>query len=233
MAENDPYYHEDPEKDDGGQGGDAGRHEQVRHRAIGARVPDDVGRGVFSTGAIVMTGGTEFVIDFVQRMGRPHQIVARIVVPHSVMPRMISALRDNLEKYKSRFGDPPALPKPPEGQRRPNIQEVYDELKLPDDTLSGAYANAVMIAHSASEFSFDFITNFFPTSAVSRRVFLSAPQANALLESLGNTYKQFEERVKQQRHGQPGDPAKPDDAPPPPPGGQEKKDDDEPGGDVA
>ena len=42
---------------------------------IRARVPDRVAGGCFSTGVIVMTAPTEFVLDFVQN-GRPHQIVA-------------------------------------------------------------------------------------------------------------------------------------------------------------
>ena len=41
--------------------------------------------------------------------------------------------------------------------------------------LSGRYANAVLIRHSATEFCFDFITNFYPQSAVSARVYIAAP----------------------------------------------------------
>lgn len=88
-------------------------------------------------------------------------------------------MEQNVEKFEDRFGKIPELPKPPKpepGAPRPSIEEVYDDLKLPDERLSGDYANAVMISHSASEFCFDFIANFFPRSAVSQRVFVSAPQ---------------------------------------------------------
>jgi hypothetical protein len=185
--------------------------EQVRSQHISARVPDAVGRGAFSTGAIVMTGPNEFVLDFVQNVGRPHQITARIVMPHTVLPQFIEALRKNVELYRQRFGEPPELPRPPQGQR-PSVQQIYDDLKLPDDLLSGAYANGVMIGHSAGEFSFDFLTNFFPRSAVSSRVFLSAGQVPRLLESLSTTFQQFQQRAQQQR----GD-APPDQPPEPPP----------------
>ena len=87
-------------------------------------------------------------------------------MPHAVMPQFINALRDNLKKFEVRFGPPAELPKPPT-DKRPSIQEVYDEMKLPDEIISGAYANGVMVGHSASEFSFDFIASFFPKSAVS------------------------------------------------------------------
>ncbi|MEX2216866.1 MAG: DUF3467 domain-containing protein [Phycisphaeraceae bacterium] len=203
MSESNPYYPGDGGKEkDGDDSADGTRSEQVQHRAVGARVPEGVGRGVFSTGAIVMSGQAEFVLDFVQRMGRPHQVAARIVLPHSVLPRFISALEENLKRFEDRFGPPPKLPKPDPDARRPSIQEIYDDLKMPDDVLSGSYCNSVMIGHSASDFSFDFITNFFPQSAVSRRVFLSAAQVVPMLDSLKNTWKQFQQRVVDQQKQQ-------------------------------
>ncbi|OYV83996.1 MAG: hypothetical protein B7Z73_15730, partial [Planctomycetia bacterium 21-64-5] len=39
-------------------------NEQVQHSSVSARVPGNVGRGVFSTGAVVFDGAHEFVIDF-------------------------------------------------------------------------------------------------------------------------------------------------------------------------
>ena len=51
---------------------ESGQHsEQVRVQHLSARVPENVSRGAFSTGAIVMTGGTEFIIDFIQNLGTP------------------------------------------------------------------------------------------------------------------------------------------------------------------
>lgn len=185
----------------------SGQHaEQVRVQHVSARVPERVSRGAFSTGAIVMTGNTEFVIDFIQNLGTPAGVVARVIVPHAVMPQFIEALRKNLEMYRQRFGDPPPLPRPPVPQRQPTAQEIYDELKLPDDCLSGAYANGVMIGHTPAEFKFDFLTNLFPTSAVSARIYLSAPQVPRLLESLQGTYRQLQQRIQQQREAQGGQP---------------------------
>ncbi len=183
--------------------------QQVRHKQISALVPESVARGVFSTGAIVLVGHNEFIIDFVLRMTRPHHVAARVVMPHAVMPQFIKALQDNVRKFEERFGKSTELPRPP-SDHRPNIQEIYDEMKLPDAILCGAYANGVMVGHSASEFSFDFIASFFPRSSVSSRVFLSAPQVPRLLESLDKTYANFQQRVeKQKRQGQAHDPAPP------------------------
>jgi hypothetical protein len=66
----------------------------------------------------------------------------------------------------------------------PQIEDIYHDLKLPDEMLSGRYANAVLIRHSGTEFCFDFITNLYPRSAVSSRVFLAAPHVLPFLHSL-------------------------------------------------
>jgi hypothetical protein len=144
-------------------------------------------------------GNSEFILDFVLRMQRPHHIVSRVIVPHSVLPQMITALEQNLAKYEERFGKPMDLPKGDPSMPKPSIEEVYDDLKLPDEELSGRYANAVMISHSPAEFCFDFITSFFPRSAVSARVFLSAPQVPRMLDAIRNTYKEFQKRMMASR----------------------------------
>lgn len=309
--------------------------EQSPH--LRARVPDHVADGAFSTGAIVVTGPTEFIIDFLQTIGRPHRVAARIVMPHAVMPQFIEALAKNLSLYRERFGPPPQppglagpatalgatgvpqqLPQPaPPGQepagasgasslfgstdvfpgssvapqipaepgsvappsgpgaqpghglpeqappqpagpesagpeqtgagqasagqggaekggsgkagagqpaagqgaqpaepslpRRPTPQEIYDDLKLPDHVLSGAYANGVMIGHGASEFGLDFLTSFYPQSAVSARVFLAAGQVPRLVESLQHAMRQLQHQrnLSQRPPRQP--PQRPDD----------------------
>ncbi|MBB3208623.1 hypothetical protein FHS27_004455 [Rhodopirellula rubra] len=163
--------------------------------ALRARVPDHVAGGCFSTGAIVMTGPSEFIIDFLQTIGRPHRVATRVVIPHPVMPQFVDALQKNLDIYRSRFGDPPAPPANPNpDQKRPSPQEIYDDLKLPDEVLSGVYANGVMIGHGATEFGLDFLTSFFPQSAVSARVFLASGQVPRLLDSLKGAVRQLHER---------------------------------------
>lgn len=246
-----------------------------------ARVPDHVSSGAFSTGVIVMTAQTEFILDFVQNLGRPHQIVARVIMPHNVLPQLVDALQRNIDLYKGRWGELPSTASPqdtaqsqnpepgasldvqyaglqqsgPEqgsssgsgqsgdgqsasgggagqgpagsgpngssadeesgqdtqgqsgknsgdspplgsGTRQATAQEVYDDLKIKDELLSGAYANAVMIGHGPHEFSFDFITNFYPNSAVSSRVFLAAGQVPRLYDSLKGTWEQLRSRMR-------------------------------------
>ena len=84
--------------------------------------------------------------------------------------------------------NPPPVPAPPP------ISEVYEQLKLPDDMLSGNYANTVVISHSGAEFCFDFITSFYPRSAVAVRVYMACPHVVELFESLTRSWGQFRQR---------------------------------------
>ena len=96
--------------------------------------------------------------------------------------------------------------------RQASAQEIYDDLKIRDELLSGSYANAVMIGHGPHEFSFDFITNFYPHSSVSARVFLAAGQIPRLHDSLRGTLEQLRNRP------QPGNPFPSPEPPPNSPG---------------
>src|ERR1700748_1752083 len=78
--------------------------QQVMHQNIAARVPERVARGVYSTGQVVLDSPKEFVIDFLQSLTRPHAVVARVVVTPQTMTEFISALQQNLQRYKTAFG---------------------------------------------------------------------------------------------------------------------------------
>lgn len=213
-----PDWNDREGRDDEDEGESRPVQGQVRHSNISARVPEEVGHGVFSNGVMILTGPFEIVIDFVLRMGEQQRVVARTVLPHVVARQFVTALTDNIRNYERRFGPIPKLPRPfpeappppvesefaeeeaepgggpadgaghPENRpvraSPPQIEDIYHELKLPDDMLSGRYANAVLIRHSGTEFCFDFITNLYPRSAVSARVFVAAPHVNPFLHSL-------------------------------------------------
>jgi hypothetical protein len=198
---------------------------------VSALVPERVSRGVFSTGAVVVQGAHEFILDFLLRMSQPQQVAARVVLPPGVVAQFIAALTDNLNNYQSKFGQPvvptgPTAPttssgsaapaagapgQPPAAPQSPvSAQDLYEQLKLQDDVLSGSYANAVMIGHTPCEFCFDFITTFFPRSAVSCRVFMAAPGVPRLLDSLKHSFEKFQQKAQQQRRNPPPAPAPPE-----------------------
>jgi hypothetical protein len=165
---------------------------------LSARVPEKVARGVFSTGVLVLQGATEFVLDFVLRMNQPHQVAARVVLPLNLVPQLIEALKTNLENYRTTFGSPPpALPMPQPPPRPPSIEEIYQDLKLPDDVMAGAYANSVMVVHTFAEFCLEFISNFYPKAVITARVFLSAPQVPVLLKTLTQSWQNLQAKLQQ------------------------------------
>lgn len=194
-----------------GPADDSPHSQEIRHSHVGALVPAHVARGVFSTGAVVLQGQHEFIVDFLLRMQQPQQVAARVVLPPGVVAQFIGALQENLARHENRFGPIVIPPNPDQGAQgqRQSAQELYEQLKLPESVMSGNYANAVMIGHTATEFSFDFITTFFPRSAVAQRVFLAAPNARRLLDSLIHSFQQFQQRTR-------NPPEPPSDGPPPP-----------------
>ncbi len=190
--------------------GDPGTYvQEFQHGNVGARVPEKVARGVFSTGVLILQGASEFVLDFVLRMNQPHQVVARVVMPNHLVPQFIDALKTNLDNYSKAFGPPPAQPTPPQPPpKQPSIDEIYQDLKITEDVQVGAYTNAVMVVHSASDFCLEFIAQFYPRSLITARVFMSIPQMPVLLNTLTQSWGNFQAKLAQQQNQQklPGPP---------------------------
>jgi hypothetical protein len=173
--------------------------QELQHNQVSARVPEKVGRGVFSTGFVVLQGEHEFILDFLQGMVQPRQVAARVVVPPSFVPNFLAALRNNLAVYQNQFGPPPALRPPPDPPPTPAIDELYAQFKLPDEMLGGVYANSALIVHTQAEFCLDFVASCYPRSVVASRVYLAAPQVPLLLNTLTHAHQQY-----QQKFGPPG-----------------------------
>jgi hypothetical protein len=183
--------------------------QRFAHNPTSARVPEKVARGVTATGFLAFFGPNEFVVDFLQFIARPAHLVARVVMAPAVAEQFLNVLRENLGHYQNQFGPPPAIQKPPGDKPRP-AQEIYDDLKIPDDVLAGVYANTVMVGHTPAEFGIDFITSFIPHAAVSARIYIAAPRVSQLVDTLSGliaTYKR--------QHAQAAAPQNP---PPQPPG---------------
>jgi hypothetical protein len=67
---------------------------------------------------------------------------------------------------------------------------------VPDDVQVGVYANGLVIGHTDSEFKLDFVSNMFPKSVVTSRIFMSVPQLVKLLDTLERTLQQFDQKKK-------------------------------------
>jgi hypothetical protein len=99
-----------------GPGGPPGQAftQDFRHTPIAARIPEKIGRGVFSTATMILQTGQEFMIDFLATMAQPQQVVARVVLTPGTFAQFVAALRMNIGKFEQEFGPlalhPPAMP---------------------------------------------------------------------------------------------------------------------------
>jgi hypothetical protein len=175
--------------------------QEFHHGNVGARVPEKLAKGVFSTGVLVLQGASEFVLDFVLRMNQPHQVVARVVMPNHLVPQFIDALKTNLDNYQKAFGQIPPPPTPPQqpNAKPPGIDEIYQDLKISEDVQVGSYTNAVMVVHSPSDFCLEFIAQFYPRSMITARVFMSIPQMPVLLNTMTQSWGNFQTKLAQQQ----------------------------------
>ncbi|MGA2064190.1 MAG: DUF3467 domain-containing protein [Thermoguttaceae bacterium] len=213
--------------------------QDFQHSPVGARLPEKVGRGVFSTAIMLLQTHDLFLLDYLSMMVAPQQVVARIVMTASSFMQFLAALRTNVASYEGQFGPlsgrqgiGPAGPRPapaeptqgvvhspplpvgpgtPSSQAHqagptvtpPNITELYEQVKFPEEILPGVFANAVMIRHTPEEFCFDFIANLFPRPVVVSRVYMAAGRVPLLMEAMSSAARRY------QQHGPGG--------PPPPP----------------
>jgi len=78
-----------------------------------------------------------------------------------------------------------------------SFHDFYDQLKIPDELLGGAFANAVIIRHTPHEFCFEFIANFFPRSVVTQRVYLAAGRVPMFYETLRSSLQKYQQRPRE------------------------------------
>jgi hypothetical protein len=101
------------------QSGDPGNphsfYQNFQHTPVGARVPEKIGRGVFTTAVMILQTNEIFLVDFLSMIVPPQQVVARIIMTASNFSQFLSALRLNLSHYEGQFGA--LAPRPGAGQR--------------------------------------------------------------------------------------------------------------------
>tara|TARA_R110002020_G_scaffold176208_1_gene368310 strand:+ start:303 stop:626 length:324 start_codon:yes stop_codon:yes gene_type:complete len=73
---------------------------------INVELSEEVAEGVYSNLAMIAHSNSEFVIDFIRLMpGVPKaKVKSRIIVTPDHAKRLLSALKDNIDKYEAAFG---------------------------------------------------------------------------------------------------------------------------------
>ena len=62
--------------------------------------------GKYSNLVVITHSNTEFIMDFAQNMpGMKAQVISRIILTPDHAKRLLSALRDNIEKYEDQYGE--------------------------------------------------------------------------------------------------------------------------------
>ncbi|MBQ9545773.1 MAG: DUF3467 domain-containing protein [Bacteroidales bacterium] len=80
--------------------------QETKKQNLNIDITPEVAQGVYSNLAVISHSPTEILLDFAQIMpGTPNANVrSRIVMAPSHAKRLLSALRDNIEKYEDQFG---------------------------------------------------------------------------------------------------------------------------------
>ncbi|MDR2145158.1 MAG: DUF3467 domain-containing protein [Tannerella sp.] len=80
----------------------------------------------------------------------------------------------------------------------PNPNQNQIQIELTEDVAQGTYSNLVVIAHSASEFIFDFIRLVpgIPKAKVKNRIIMTPDNAKRLLFALQENIQKYEEAAK-------------------------------------
>jgi len=211
--------------------------QKVTHQQVSALLPEHLAGGSFANATIVFNGRSEMVVDFIQRLARPYQCAARVIVPWAVVPGFVQALDEALEKHEKRYGpassksdsaksaeDDPnspsltesgeptdagvgsAMPGSTDGMgggggvpvsegfeppRAPNVEDVYQDMKMPDALAGGCYANGMVIRHDQAMFCLDFISNVYPRSVVTSRVYVPTEAIRRVLTSWQDSMKRM------------------------------------------
>ncbi|AWW30045.1 DUF3467 domain-containing protein [Echinicola strongylocentroti] len=80
--------------------------EKGKNQQINVELSDEVAEGIYANLAMIAHSNSEFVLDFIRLMpGVPKaRVKSRIIMTPDHAKRLLTALKDNIEKYESAFG---------------------------------------------------------------------------------------------------------------------------------
>ncbi|MCB0490583.1 MAG: DUF3467 domain-containing protein [Cyclobacteriaceae bacterium] len=73
---------------------------------INIELSEDIAEGIYSNLAMIAHSNSEFVVDFIRLMpGVPKaRVKSRIIITPEHAKRLLTALKENIEKYEATFG---------------------------------------------------------------------------------------------------------------------------------
>jgi len=79
--------------------------DQKGPKRLPVKISDEVLKGVYANSLMVMHARGEFVLDFLSVFPPQASVNARVIVKPDSLKRMLRAVKENLDKYESRFGE--------------------------------------------------------------------------------------------------------------------------------
>ncbi len=76
----------------------------MSQQEIKVKVPDKLLKGVYANQMLITHTKEEFLLDFINFFPPEGVLTARVIVSPGHAKRIAAALRENIEKYESRFG---------------------------------------------------------------------------------------------------------------------------------
>jgi len=78
----------------------------TQQNQINIELSEEIAEGIYSNLAMIAHSNSEFVIDFIKLMpGVPKaRVKARVIVTPEHAKRLLSALKENIDKYETNFG---------------------------------------------------------------------------------------------------------------------------------
>ena len=82
------------------------KKEKQGSNQINIELSEEVAEGIYSNLAMIAHSNSEFVIDFIRLMpGVPKaRVKSRVIITPEHAKRLLSALKDNIDKYETTFG---------------------------------------------------------------------------------------------------------------------------------
>lgn len=168
---------------------------QMQHSMATARVPEEIGSGVFANEIVMLKGSGELAIDFIQSIAKPRKLVSRVLMNSSTAEQLVKALGKGCENCTLVMngctfvlgGGGVKWVSPGEKEEKQDegtVTELYESTKTTDGVLMGRYANMISASQSNGNFCIDFILCLYPRSVVTSRVFMSMNHATELMNAL-------------------------------------------------
>lgn len=88
--------------------------EQPAKKEVKIAFPENLRGGVYANNMFVTHTKEEFILDFMMITPPVGSVTARVVISPGHMKRMVSALKQNLEKYEAKFGKVAEATEPPQ-----------------------------------------------------------------------------------------------------------------------